>query len=166
MRHILLATALSFGTLALAATPTEANAQSTYQASRIIPTFSYENVRAVVLELGGSIERTDDETFVVTFSNGMKTNVQLTVCEEEGCYGANVYATFGKPGDKTVAETEALVNDYNARWNAVKAYNRGNGNSTVQNYLICDGGISMENLRMQLAVFEGMLEKMRETIYD
>ena len=167
MRHLIFAAALATGTATLASLPAPVAAQD-FNANRIISQFNYSTLRAVVLEMGGTIEESPNDGWLIKFPNGTAATANFTVCSddsESSCLGTNISARFGKPRDKTDAEVEELVVDYNRRWNAGKSYLTNDGRAVVQAYIIADGGITMENYRMQLSVYSSMLKKMRETIY-
>lgn len=147
--------------------PIPAQAQQ-FSATRIISQFNYPTLRAVVIEMGGTIKEGNNGGWLISFSNGTAATAYFTVCEdddESSCLGTNLLARFGKPSDKSVTETNALVEDFNKRFNAAKAFPLEDGRSAVQAYIIADGGLTMENYRMQLTVYADLLKKMRETIY-
>ena len=163
MRHILTAAALAVAATAAAATPV--NAQS-FSASRMVTEFDPANLTAVVEQMGGTVEaRSDGDGYLVRFSNGTAATAKFTACANGPCLGISVSGRFGKPSDKTDAQVAALVVEFNRRWNAGKSYLTDDGRAVVQAYMIADGGITMENYRMQLVVYSQMLQKMRETIY-
>lgn len=162
MRHLIFAAALATGTATMAVSP--AHAQD-FSASRIIDGFDYDTLRAVILEMGATIEPGQNDGYLIKFANGTAATASFTVCSTGKCLGTNISARFGKPSDKTDAEIEELVVDYNRRWNAGKSYLTDDGRPVVQAYMIADGGLTMENYRMQLAVYASMLQKMRETVY-
>lgn len=165
MRNMFFAAALAVGTVTAAATPAPANAQS-FSASRIIDHFDLETLRATVIELGGTIEDSPNDGYLIKFPNGTAATANFTACATGQCLGTNISARFGKPSDKSDSEVERLVVDYNRRWSAGKSYLTDDGRAVVQAYMIADGGITMENYRMQLVVYSQMLQKMRETIYS
>lgn len=164
MRHLILSALLAVCTTAAAVTPTSANAQS-YSASKLIYNFDIGTLRAVVSDMGGSVRTKDNGDYEIQFANGTVSGVEFTVCGSGKCFGTHLKATFGKPSDKSVAETERLVEQFNKDIRTVKSYSTGEGRSTVSMYIISDGGLTMENYRMQLAVMEDALQIMRETIY-
>ena len=164
MRKVLYALALTTAGVSASFSAVPASAQD-FSASRVITNFDEDNLRAVMTKLGGTVEPGSEGGYLIKFSNGTAATATFTVCGSGKCFGMNLTGGFGKPSDKSIAETERLVTDYNQRWNAAKAYSRGEGQSTVQHYMIADGGITMENYRAQLSVYSGMLEKTRETIY-
>lgn len=142
-----------------------ASAQS-FSASRTISSFDLATLRAVVEQSGGTVEtKADDDGFLIKFSNGTAATATFTACSTGRCLGTNISARFGKPSDKSDAQVAELVDDYNRRWSAGKSYLTDDGRPVVQAYMIADGGITMENYRMQLVVYASMLQKMRETIY-
>ncbi|ABC63484.1 YbjN domain-containing protein [Erythrobacter litoralis] len=162
MRHLILAATIAAGTATMAFTP--ATAQS-FSASRTLNSFDYDTLRATVTEIGGTIEPGQNDGFLIKFPNGTAATATFTACATGKCLGTNISARFGKPSDKTDSQVAELVRDYNRRWSAGKSYLTDDGRAVVQAYMIADGGISMENYRMQLVVYSQMLKKMRETIY-
>ncbi|GAA4039244.1 YbjN domain-containing protein [Parerythrobacter jejuensis] len=162
MRHLIFAAALATGTATMAVAP--ANAQA-FNASRTISSFDYNTLKAVVEQMGATIEPGQNNGYLIKFSNGTAATARFTACSTGQCLGTNISARFGLPSDKTKAQVAELVRDFNSRWSAGKSYVIEDGRAVVQGYMIADGGISMENYRMQLVVYASMLKKMRETIY-
>ena len=167
MRKLILAAALATSTAMVAATPAPANAQTTtFSASRIIKGFDIATLRAVVTELGGTVEPKDDGNgYRIKFDNGTVTSAYFTACNSGVCLGTHLQGSFGKPSDKTISETETIVTDFNKDNRTLKVWNLGEGRSMADHYIIADGGITMENYRRQLSLYSYMLKRYREAIY-
>ena len=167
MRKLILAAALATSTAMVAATPAPANAQTTtFSASRIINSFDIATLRAAVTELGGTVQAKDDGNgYRIEFDNGTVTSAYFTACSTGVCYGTHLQGSFGKPSDKTVAQTEALVAEFNKNNRTIKVWSLEEGRSMADHYIIADGGITMENYRRQLSLYSYMLKKYREEIY-
>lgn len=158
---------LTGAALTCATLPVAATAQD-FSAGRIIDHFNHGTLVAVVTELGGTVEESPNDGWLIRFPNGTAATANFTVCADEteqDCLGTSISGRFAKPTGMSDAEIEALVTDYNARWSAGKSYLTEDGRPVVQAYIIADGGITMENYRMQLSVYGDMLQKMSETIY-
>lgn len=153
--------------LALATPAAPAAAQSEpYDASRILDSFDIIDLYAVANEIGASLEPEDDDSVLITFANGLKASVYFTACNSGRCLGTRLQAGFGKPGNKSIAQTEELVEEFNRTKAAVKVFNRGDGSSMAQEYIIADGGITMGNYRAQVNLFSLMINRFRQTIYS
>ena len=164
MKNLFLAAALAVGTASVAVAPAPASAQ-TFSESRIIKSFDIETLRAVVTELGGTIERKDDGNYRIKFANGTVSSVKFTACTSGSCLGTHLQGSFGKPSRLNVSETEELVNNFNRDRRALKVWNRGEGRSMADHYIIADGGITMENYRRQLSLYSYMLLTFRKELY-
>lgn len=158
---------LAVAVLTSAAVPSAASAQD-FSAGRIIDRFNHDTLVTVVTEMGGTVEESPNDGWLIRFPNGTAATANFTVCDDEteqSCLGTSIAGRFAKPTDMSDAEIAALVTDYNARWSAGKSYMTEDGRPVVQTYIIADGGITMENYRMQLVVYADMLQKMSDTIY-
>jgi hypothetical protein len=163
--HIsILATTVAMG-FALATVPAQPAAAQDYSASRIIDSFDIAKLRAVVDQLDATIVEKSDGGFRITFANGTVSSAEFTACREDTCLGTHLTATFSKPSDKTVSQTETLVRDYNRNNRTLTVYNLGNGRSQADLYIIADGGITMKNYLRQLSLYAYSLKKYRGAIY-
>ena len=92
------------------------------------------------------------QTDVVSFTNGGLKHVGvLTVCSAQGCLGLQLMTVWGQEAGKAVSRI--AVNEYNANYTFGKGF-VGPGNALVYSrYAISDGGISVDNLKSNLANF-------------
>lgn len=165
MHKLLLAAALTATTTLAAVGPAPANAQTTFSEARVIKSFNIDVLRAVVRELGGTVEEKSGGGYQITFDNGTVASAYFTACSSGECLGTHLQGSFGKPSDKSIAETEKLVNDFNKNNRTIKVWNMGEGRSMADHYIIADGGITMENYRRQLSLYAYMLKRFRKAIY-
>lgn len=141
-----------------------AEAQS-FSQSRLVDSFDIATLRSVVAELDATIEAKDNGGYTITFANGTVSSVELTACRSDTCLGTHLTATFGKPSDKSVSQTEEIVRDFNRKRRTLTVYNLGNGRSQADLYIIADGGITMQNYLRQLSLYAFMLKEYRKAIY-
>ena len=164
MRTSILVTTLALG-FALASVPTHPAHAQDYSESRIIRSFDIGKLRAVVDALDATIVEKSDGGYRITFANGTVSSAEFTACRDGGCLGTHMTATFGKPSDKTVSQTEKIVRDHNRNNRTLTVYNLGEGRSQADLYIIADGGITMENYLRQLSLFAYSLKEYRRAIY-
>lgn len=164
MRNSVLATVLAAG-FALATVPSQQAAAQSYDQSRIINSFDIGTLRAVVNALDATIVEKPEGGYRITFENDTVSSVEFTACSGGPCLGMHLTATFAKPSDKTVSETEEIVRKYNRTNRTLTVYNVGGGRSQADLYVISDGGITMANLGRQLSLYAYSLKKYRGAIY-
>ena len=164
MRTGIFATTLVLG-FAIATLPTQEVAAQDFSASRVIDSFDIGKLRAVVAELDATIVEKPEGGYRITFSNGTVSSVKFTACTNDICLGTHLTATFAKPSDKSVSQTEQIVRDYNRNKRILTVYNLEEGRSQADLYIIADGGITMQNYLRQLSLYAYALKDYRSAIY-
>ena len=138
----------------------------TFSPTRLIEEFDISTLRSVVSELRGTVTANDDGSgYRIEFENGTVTSAYFTACSNGKCLGTHLQGSFGKPSDKTVAQTDGIVNAFNRDNRTLKVWSRGDGRSMADQYIIADGGITMENYRRQLSLYSYMLKQYRQALY-
>ncbi|MCB2088451.1 MAG: YbjN domain-containing protein [Sphingomonadaceae bacterium] len=166
MRKFMIAAAMMATTAGLAATPVNAEE---FRASKVITEFNEDILFAVLRQMGATWEpaKNDFGDYLITFPNGLRATARFTACSSSTgvCKGTSISARFGKPSGMSEDEIRQRTINFNAKWSAGKSYQMQDGRPVVQAYMIVDGGITMENYRVQLAVYSDMLKKMNDELY-
>ena len=105
-------------------------------------------------------ELADSRSINVTFATGIYANALLLECTDDAlefeCVGTSLLATFNGE-DRSEEQIAAAINTYNHRQNFGRAYVDPDGTVSVRLYIIADGGISRENYRRQIELWENSL---------
>lgn len=113
-------------------------------------------------------ELADSRSINVTFATGLYANALLLACTDDDleaeCLGTSLLATFNREG-RTEAEVAEAINAYNYRENFGRAYIDPEGTISVRLYIIADGGISRENYRRQIELWESSLNDFFDYLY-
>ncbi len=152
-----------FTTLALAAAiAAPALAQGTFTADaslaqddRQVRSVFLEDLKAVVVASGHTITAAEGNSVSATNANGLIYSLDGTVCENDirpGCLGININVEY--EGDDMV--TYEKMNAANLNWTPVSVALEGDigtEDSTliITRYVILDGGMTMLNVRENLA---------------
>jgi hypothetical protein len=89
---------------------------------------------------------------VVRFSNGGLKHVALLAgCSAKGCLGLQFLTMWGDEAAKSISRT--ALNSYNANYPFAKAFTGPNNTLAITRYTISDGGVSVDNLKSNIANF-------------
>ena len=156
---------LAAATAALALQPVAASAQ----AKDRIETFQIKDLTTALDAIGAKWEVAGDSgTINVTFPSTLRANAAIMACNEETgdeCYGTSILAIFDPEPGQTPEEIAAAVNEYNYNQNFGRAYIDPEGDISVRMYIISDGGITRENLRLQIELWSISLEYFTTYLY-
>ncbi|QIQ85938.1 YbjN domain-containing protein [Erythrobacter sp.] len=139
------------------------------QESEPLETFSRADLIAA-LEANGAMyeELADSRSINVTFASGVFANAVLLACTDDDleleCYGTSILATFNREG-RSDAEVAQAINTYNYRENFGRAYVDPDGTISVRLYIIADGGITRENYKRQIELWENSLNDFFDYLY-
>jgi len=143
-------------TLALAPAGTPAMAQDA-----LLESFGRADLVAALEANGATYEElADSRSINVTFATGIYANALLLSCADDAlefeCFGTSLLATFNRE-DRSEEQIAEAINTYNHRQNFGRAYVDPDGTVSVRLYIIADGGISRENYRRQIELWEDSL---------
>lgn len=151
MKRIVLVAAAALGLASFAG----AQAQS----KSLIQHFTLSNVSKALTELGmtdvsarkqqvGEGQTID----VVSFNSaGVKHVGIFTACSKPGCLGIELLTIWGENAGKSVSRT--ALNGYNATYGFGKGFVGPSGTLVYSRYAISDGGVSVDNLKANVANF-------------
>ena len=139
------------------------------QESGLLETFDRADLIAALKANGARHEEMPDSRSInVTFASGVFANALLLACSDEDleaeCLGTSLLATFNPQG-RSESEVIEAINAYNYRENFGRAYVDPKGTVSVRLYIISDGGITRENYRRQIALWENSLNDFFEYLY-
>ena len=162
-----LATALCVGAMMMAA---PAGAQE-FRESTIVKFLDAESaMKPVMDEIGATYTDMDGDTGGkrIVFSNGLITYAEFRVCSNgnSNCEGMRLLASYGAPEGVSRTELMRRANEFNSLYNTAKVVVRDDGSVYYTRYLISDGGISMENYRVGLSVFQNMREPFETIVLE
>ncbi len=83
---------------------------------------------------------------------------------EQGCLGLLMVATFTRSDERSLAEIDEFINQYNNLNANSKAVRAGNEAVVLQSYINSAFGISYANAQAQLLVFGQEIQKMRSEL--
>tara|TARA_B100001179_G_C18576380_1_gene397726 strand:- start:659 stop:1153 length:495 start_codon:yes stop_codon:yes gene_type:complete len=160
----------ALGALLAIGASTAANAQS-FDPDRKLEVFTTSALKATLAELGAmTIDQPGKQNITVQFSNGLQADALLMACTDQststGCRGTSILVNYTTPDDVTAEQVRSGINEYNYRQNFGRAYLDPNGKISVRFYLISDGGITMENYRQNIGLFEVSAAKLADYVYN
>lgn len=131
------------------------------QDSDMIATFERADLLAALEANGATYEElADSRSINITFASGLFANALLLACSDEDlefeCHGTSILATFNRE-DLSAKDVTEAINTYNYRENFGRAYVDPEGTVSVRLYIVSDGGISRENYRRQIQLWENSL---------
>lgn len=137
--------------------------------SELIKTFERADLLAAIEAIGASYEElADSRSINVTFASGLFANALLLACSDEDlefeCHGTSILATFNRE-DLSQDEVIEAINSYNYRENFGRAYIDPVGTISVRIYIVSDGGISRENYRRRIQLWENSLTDFSGYLY-
>ena len=107
----------------------------------------------------------DTKTYTVTFQNGVTGFAFFAACDQ-GCLGLAIAASFESPEGMSAEQRETIIRDFNDAHPEIKLFMGKDGDPLAQAYLIADGGISMKNMQVQLAVFAESAQQFATALYN
>lgn len=139
------------------------------QQSETLDTFARADLVAALEANEATYEElADSRSINVTFASGVFANAVLLACTDDAlefeCYGTSILATFNREG-RSDAEVAEAINTYNYRENFGRAYVDPDGAISVRLYIISDGGITRENYRRQIELWENSLNDFFDYLY-
>lgn len=142
-----------------------------YRSSTIIQFLDADSaMKPVMDEIGATYRDADSGNGAkrIVFSNGLITFAEFRVCEDgnSDCRGMRLLASYGAPEGASRSEVLRRVNEFNGLYNTAKAVLRDDGSVYYTRYLISDGGISMENYRVGVRVFENMRDPFETIVME
>ena len=166
MRNFVAALIFVVGALALAGS-TLITATRGADQNQLVTTFTTANVSAALQAIGAkeiTSGKTDDGTVYVTAKSpeGLYFNFILQHCDaKEGCAGLQLDIIWEKDAFPI---SLTMVNGFNAKYLFAKAFQSETGELGLSRYLVCSGGITLQNVEANLAGFFEMPEILRDFV--
>jgi len=151
-----------------------ANAQPTNPASSsILTSIDDEMLRIALTNAGASATPLDDNanTLRIAFPNGMRAIARRMACvnvpgvEEEECKGLILLGYFSKPEGIPQAQQQAALTRFGLEQNLASVVVNREGEHVVKTYIIFDGGITLENLFVRIALFGDSVKAYQRLLY-
>ncbi|MEO1729154.1 MAG: hypothetical protein AAFR64_00285 [Pseudomonadota bacterium] len=170
MKHI----ALVLAALTGFAMNAPASAQPTSPASSpILTSIDDEMLRIALYNAGAKAAPLDDDanTLRIAFPNGIRAIARRMACieaqgaEEEECKGLILLGYFSKPDDVSEAQQQAALTRFGLEQNLASVVVNREGEHVVKSYIIFDGGITIDNLIVRIALFGESVKAYQELLY-
>ena len=151
-----------------------ANAQPTNPASSsILTSIDDEMLRIAIYNGGATATPLDDDanTLRIAFPNGMRAIARRMAClkvpgsEEDRCKGLILLGYFSKPEGVSEAQQQAALTRFGLEQNLASVVVNREGEHVVKTYIIFDGGITLENLIVRIALFGESVKAYQGMLY-
>ena len=166
--------ALVLAALTALAMNAPANAQPTNPvSSSILTSIDDDMLRIALTNAGASATPLDDDanTLRIAFPNGMRAIARRMACvnvpgaEEEECKGLILLGYFSKPVGVSEAQQQGALTRFGLEQNLASVVVNREGEHVVKSYIIFDGGITLENLIVQIALFGESVKAYQGLLY-
>ena len=132
--------------------------------NRVLPTFNYANVEAVLNAIGARHKRTGEAgkpALLVSFPNNRKAVLLFGSCDDGGnaCTALSIQSYWTKIVHAPPERTATAIEAFNRRFSFAKAYVAADGRPVLQRYLIADYGFIRGNLAVTFLVFADQAER-------
>jgi pimeloyl-ACP methyl ester carboxylesterase len=163
--HKVLSIAAALGLLG--ATPLAAQ-EPDFDAGRVVEAIDDATLRQVIAAVGASAAPLDDEdnTLRVLYPNGARGVARRMAClAPDECKGLILLGYFARPADVSEAEVQAAARRFGLEQNLASVAINDEGEHVVKAYIIFDGGITLENLAVQVALFGESVRSYQAMLY-
>jgi len=155
---------------------TPAAAQVSFEGARVIDAIDGPTLQTVLAEVGAATSPLDDEenTLRVGFPNGMRGVARRMACiddgsegdaEESACKGLILLGYFSRPDDVSPERAQAATRQFGLEQNLASVVINDQGEHVVKAYVIFDGGITMANLAVRVALFGESVQAYQRMLY-
>jgi hypothetical protein len=124
--------------------------------SRILTSIDDQTLRLAIDEVGGVVAPLDDKenTLRIIYPNAMRAIARRMACvKDQGCKGLILLAYFSKPEGVSEAQQQAALTRFGLEQNLASVVVNREGEHVVKSYIIFDGGITLANLVVRIALF-------------
>ncbi|MGB3472721.1 MAG: hypothetical protein WBA51_18040 [Erythrobacter sp.] len=155
---------------------TPAAAKVTFEGARVIDAIDAPTLQTVLAEVGATTAPLDDEenTQRVGFPNGMRGVARRMACiddriegdvEEGACKGLILLGYFSRPDDVSPEQAQDAIRQFGLEQNLASVVINDQGEHVVKAYVIFDGGITMANLAVRVALFGESIAAYQRVLY-
>jgi len=132
-----------------------ASAASARAADELITEFTKENVSEILTAAGAkeftaSKDSAGNQVLIAKFDDGPIIVTFVECKDAPPCRGIQLAMYFDKLGDTFNA---GFANNFNLKWLSATAIVEKDGSLTLADYLICNGGITKQNVSENVALF-------------
>lgn len=124
-----------------------AMAQGSGEDMRVVRSVTIDDLKTVISMADGTVTGTDEDDVTVTAKDpsGLIYSLDGTACSDGTCLGVNMVVTYSKADTADLSD----LNRANVKYAAVSVWSMSESYG-VSRYLILDGGMTMENLRVNV----------------
>jgi hypothetical protein len=129
------------------------------QPPQVIKTITAAQVSTALQAAGyraSVLSNKDGSKYVKTAMNNFNTFVLLANCSGDDCTSLVFYFAWAKDASLTVN----FANAWNSQWRYAKAYLESDGTFVFTYDLNLDGGITMDSVRKNAVLFDGLLAEL------
>jgi len=151
----------------IAAPPLSAQGQA-LDPDTVIDAIDETTLNRAITAIGATSAPLDDEnnTVRIAYPNGMRGVARRMACSpENGCKGLILLGYFSKPDGVSEEQQQAALTRFGLEQNLASVMVNREGEHVVKSYIIFDGGITIDNLIVRIALFGESVKTYQELLY-